>query len=268
MKCINCNETNHASDAKYCFRCGEYLISNDLGVSSPIINNLQHNMVHVDGGVLTIRVPPIQGYVKEDEDMITHDFIVSSFQISRYQVTQEEWEFVMGRNPSIHKGARRPVEFVELSDCQKFINRLNIITGMSFRLPKETEWEFAARGGIYSKGFSFSGGNNLDAVAWYRNNAFKIGESDPDHGSHPVGQKQPNELGLYDMTGNVWEWCYDYYDNQRWPHPYDADGHKLSPSYAIRGGGWKSPLRLCQIICRVQTSPTERRETLGFRLAL
>lgn len=181
-------------------------------------------MVHVDGGVLTIRVPPIQGYVIEDEDMITHDFIVSSFQISRYQVTQEEWEFVMGSNPSIHKGARRPVEFVELSDCQKFINRLNIITGMSFRLPKETEWEFAARGGIYSKGFSFSGGNNLDAVAWYRNNAFKIGESDPDHGSHPVGQKQPNELGLYDMTGNVWEWCCDYYDNQRWPHPYDADG--------------------------------------------
>lgn len=268
MKCINCNETNHASDAKYCFRCGEYLISNDLGVSSHIINNLQQNMVRVDGGVLTIRVPPIQGYVKEDEDMITHDFIVSSFQISRYQVTQEEWEFVMGSNPSIHKGAKRPVEFVELSDCQKFIKRLNIMTGMSFRLPKETEWEFAARGGNYSEGFSFSGGNSLDEIAWYRNNAFKIGESDPGYGTHPVGQKQPNELGLYDMTGNVWEWCGDFYENKRWTHQTGADCQKSSLSYAIRGGGWKSTVGFCRIIRRVLMSPTERREALGFRLAL
>lgn len=139
---------------------------------------------------------------------------------------------------------------------------------MNFRLPKETEWEFAARGGIFSKCFSFSGGNNLDEVAWYRNNSFKKGESDPDFGTHPVGQKQPNELGLYDMTGNVWEWCSDFYDNQRWPHHPDADGHELSPSYAIRGGSWKSAIRFCRLHCRIESSPTERRENLCFRLAL
>ena len=268
MKCINCNETSHAADAKYCFRCGEYLVSDNLDVSTPIIDTIIHNMVQVDGGTLIIRVPPIQGYVTEDEEIITHDFTVPSFQLGRYQVTQEEWEVVMGRNPSVHKGAKKPVEFIDLSDCQKFIKRLNIITGMNFRLPKDTEWEFAARGGNYSKGFSFSGGNNLDEVAWYRNNSFKKGESDPDFGTHPVGQKQPNELGLYVMTGNVWEWCSDFYDNQRWPHHPDADGHELSPSYAIRGGSWKSAVRLCRLFCRIESPPTERRDVLGFRLAL
>lgn len=119
-------------------------------------------MVQVDGGTLIIRVPPIQGYVTEDEEIITHDFTVPSFQLGRYQVTQEEWELVMGNNPSLHKGAKRPAECVDLGNCQEFIKRLNIITGMNFRLPKDTEWEFAARGGIFSKGFSFSGGNNLD----------------------------------------------------------------------------------------------------------
>jgi len=268
MKCLNCNEINHASNAKYCFRCGEYLVSDNLDVSTPIIDTIIHNMVQVDGGTLIIRVPPIQGYVTEDEEIITHDFTVPSFQLGRYQVTQEEWEVVMGRNPSVHKGAKKPVEFIDLSDCQKFIKRLNIITGMNFRLPKETEWEFAARGGNNSRCFSFSGGNNLDEIAWYRNNAFKIGESGPDYGTHPVGQKQPNELGLYDMTGNVWEWCGDFYDNQRWPHHSDADGHELSPSYAIRGGGWNSSIRFCRLHCRIESSPTERRENLGFRLAL
>lgn len=270
MKCINCNEINHASNAKYCFRCEEYLVSNGLDISTPIINNLIRNMVQVDGGVLTILVPTIEEYVTDDVEIKTNDFMVPSFQMGRYPVTQEEWELVMGNNPSVHKGAKRPVECVDLGNCQEFIKRLNIITGMNFRLPKETEWEFAARGGNNSRGFSFSGGNNLDEIAWYRNNAFKIGESDPDYGTHPVGQKQPNELGLYDMTGNVWEWCSDFYDNQRWAHhPYAyAHAHKLSQSYAIRGGGWNSSIRFCRLHCRTSSSPAERRENLGFRLAL
>jgi len=271
MKCPNCNETNHAPEAKYCFRCGEHLIGNDYsnqGVGTPIIDNLVHNMVQVDSGSFTIRIPPKQGYVTDDEETFIHKFTVPSFQLGRYQVTQEEWEVVMGRNPSIHKGAKKPVEYVELKECQEFINRLNIMTGLSFRLPKETEWEFAARGGNNSRCFIFSGGNNLDEIAWYRNNSFKKGESDPVFGTQPVGQKQPNELGLYDMTGNVWEWCSDYYDNQRWSPLTDADGNALSSSYAIRGGGWKSTTGFCRISCRIKSSPSERRDSLGFRLAI
>lgn len=270
MKCLSCKETSHAADAKYCFRCGAYLVRDDLDVNTPIIDTIIRNMVQVDGGVLTILVPTIEEYVSDDLEIKTHDFMVPSFQMGRYQVTQEEWELVMGNNPSKHKGAKKPVECVDLGNCQEFIKRLNIITGKNFRLPKETEWEFAARGGNKSRGFSFSGGNNLDEIAWYRNNAFKIGESNPDYGPHPVGQKQPNELGLYDMTGNVWEWCSDFYDNQRWAHhPYAyAHAHKLSQSYAIRGGGWDSSIRFCKLHCRTSSSPAEKRENLGFRLAL
>jgi len=244
-----------------------YPVSDNL-ISTPVIHHLVHNMVQVDGGVLTIRIPPIQGYVTDDVEIKTYDFTVPSFQLGRYQVTQEVWELVMGENPSIHQGAKRPVENVDVANCQEFIKRLNIITGMNFRLPQETEWEFAARGGNHSQCFSFSGGDNLDEIAWYRNNAFKVGESDPDYGPHPVGQKQPNELGLYDMTGNVWEWCSDFYDNQRWAHHSSADVHQSSPSYAIRGGGWNSSVRFCRLHCRIASSPTERRENLGFRLAL
>ena len=237
-------------------------------IDSSIINNLINNMVKVDGGILTILIPTIQGYVTEDVEIRHHNFTVPSFQLGRYLVTQEEWDYVMEKNPSKFQGDKKPVECVSLNDCQEFVNRLNVMTGMNFRLPKETEWEFAARGGNSSKGYIFSGGNNLDDIAWYRNNSLKKGKLDPDYGTHPVGQKQPNELGLYDMTGNVWEWCGDFYDNQRWPHHADTDSNKLSSSYAIRGGGWKTAKGFCRVKCRIRSFSDERRESLGFRLAL
>ncbi len=112
MKCINCNETSHAADAKYCFRCGVYLVSDNLDASTPIIDTIINNMVQVDGGVLTILVPTIEEFVTDDVEIKTHDFMVPSFQMGRYQVTQEEWELVMGNNPSKHKGAKKPVECV------------------------------------------------------------------------------------------------------------------------------------------------------------
>lgn len=271
MKCLNCNETNHPPEAKYCFRCGEYLISNDCANSNTkhhIINNLINNMVHVDGGTLTIRIPPKQGYVTDDEEIITRELIVPSFLIGRYLVTQEEWMVVMGRNPSKYKGARLPVEHVEWKSCQEFIKRLNVMTGMCFRMPTEAEWEFAARGGNKSRGFTYSGGNNLDEVAWYHNNTFKKGEADPDFGTHPVGQKLPNELGLYDMTGNVWEWCGDCYDNQGSSLLTDADGNALWSYNVSRGGGWMSAAGYCRVYRRIISPPTHSREFVGFRLAL
>ena len=237
-------------------------------ICSPVIKNLINNMVQVDGGSFIIRIPPKQAYVTDDEEIITRKLTVSSFQIGRYQVTQEEWEVVIGSNPSKYIGIRRPVESVSWNNCLEFLNRLNDMTGMYFRLPTEAEWEFAARGGNKSKGFIYSGGNNIDELAWYRKNTFKKGETDSDFGTHPVGQKQPNELGLYDMTGNVWEWCGDCYDNQGSSPLFDTNGSSLRSYYASRGGGWKSTAGYCRVSRRIISPPTNIGESLGFRLAL
>ena len=141
------------------------------------LNKLINNMVYVSGGTSTRGVT------------------LSSYYICKYEVTQALWRAVMGSNPSKFKGDNLPVERVSYNDCQTFINRLNNYTGRNFRLPTMDEWRFAARGGKYSRHYEYSGSNNIDDVAW--------------SGIHPVGTKRPNELGLYDMSGNVGEWCSD-----------------------------------------------------------
>ena len=138
-----------------------------------------------------------------------HTVTLSDYSIGQTEVTQELWIAVMGNNPSHFKGdPQRPVERVTWDDCQSFINELNKLTGRHFKLPTEAQWEFAARGGNQSMGFTYSGSNNLNDVAWYENNS--------NNSTHPVATKTPNELGLYDMSGNVQEWCQDwcgYYHN-------------------------------------------------------
>ena len=223
-------------------------------------------MVHVDGGSFLIRIPPKQAYVIDEEEIITRKQTVSSFHMGRYQVTQEEWEAVLGSNPSKYIGTRRPVESVSWNNCMEFLNRLNDMTGMCFRLPTEVEWEFAARGGNKSKGFIYSGGNNIDELAWYRKNTFKKGERDSDFGTHPVGQKQPNELGLYDMTGNVWEWCGNCYDSEGTSRLLDSDGNPRRCYYAYRGGGWKSQAGYCRVSRRLISPPTNMGESFASPL--
>ncbi|MBQ3247459.1 MAG: SUMF1/EgtB/PvdO family nonheme iron enzyme, partial [Alistipes sp.] len=160
-------------------------------------------MVFVKGGTFTMGATAEQGSDADSDEKPAHSVTVSNFYIGKYEVTQAQWEAVMGKNPSRFKGDNLPVERVSWNDIQKFIEKLNAKTGKRYRLPTEAEWEYAARGGNQSKGYKYSGSNDIGSVAWYTDNS-----SSP---THPVGQKQPNELGLYDMSGNVYEWCSDWH---------------------------------------------------------
>jgi formylglycine-generating enzyme required for sulfatase activity len=170
------------------------------------VGGVQFKMIFVEGGTLTMGATG-------------KSYTLSSYSIGETEVTQALWQVVMGTNPSYFKGSNRPVEQVTLYDCQTFIKKLNSITGENFRLPTEAEWEYAARGGIYSQGYRYAGSNTIDNVAWYSNNS--------NNQTHDVATKQANELGIYDMSGNVREWCSDrnYFSEEE---------------YMIRGGAWYS----------------------------
>jgi hypothetical protein len=173
------------------------------------------------------------------------------FYIGKYEVTQGQWKAIMGNNPSNFSGDNLPVEMVSWNDVQEFISRLNAATGRQYRLPAESEWEFAARGGNANSfcpgGCEYSGSNNIGGVAWYTDNSGSR--------THPVGTKSPNELGIYDMSGNVWEWCEDWYDSS---HLYRV----------LRGGSWDSYASSCRVSFRADDSPGSRYNSGGFRLAL
>ena len=167
------------------------------------VNGVKFTMVQVDGGLFTMGATAEQGGDAKNDEKPAHQVTLSSFMIGQTEVTQELWESVMGSNPSYEKGVKLPVDKVSWDDCQEFITKLNALTGQNFRLPTEAEWEYAARGGSKSQGYKYSGSNNLGDVAWYNGNSRdKI---------HDVATKQPNELGIFDMSGNVYEWCQDWY---------------------------------------------------------
>lgn len=177
------------------------------------------------------------------KDMVLVESDTSSFYICKYEVTQKLWVEVMGDNPSQRQGDDLPVEQVNWNDCHMFIGKLNEMTGKNYRLPTEAEWEYACRGGKYSKGYKYSGSNDIDKVAWYSDNS--------EDKTHPVGQKQPNELGLYDMSGNVWEWCEDMHDF----------------TGMCRGGSWIHNARNCDPSLRNETPQSFTINSLGLRLA-
>ena len=228
---------------------------------NPIIDNLVNNMVYVDGGTFTMGATSEQGndalYFLEKP---THQVTLSSFSIGRYEVTQKEWQAVMGSNPSKFKGDKRPVENVSWDDCQEFILKLNSMTGKSFRLPTEAEWEFAARGGKKSNGYKYAGGNDISTVAWYEDNS--------DHETHSVGQKKPNELGIYDMAGNVWEWCYDKYSSYSSISQINPTGVSSNSECMKRGGSWFDYAGHCRVSYRGYHYPDYQFYSLGLRLAL
>ena len=226
-----------------------------------ILQNLVNNMVSVEGGMFMMGATAEQGDDAGDDEKPAHQVTVSSFSIGKYEVTQEEWEAVMGENPSEFKGDKNPVENVSWDDCKEFINKLNELTGKQFRLPTEAEWEFAARGGNKNlEQTKYTGGADIDAVAWYDGNS---GDT-----NHPVGEKSPNALGLYDMSGNVCEWCEDYYGLYDSSTQKDPMGPESGSYRVYRGGSWYYDARLCRVSYRSYNSPGIRSDNLGLRLAL
>jgi len=216
-------------------------------------------MVYVEGGVFVMGCTTEQGDACLDEEKPAHQVTVGSFYIGKYVVTQELWNTVMDNNPSYFKGEDLPVESVNWYDVQEFIQKLNILTGKQYRLPTEAEWEYACRGGIYTAHYKSSGGNTANDVAWYSENS--------DGTTHPVGTKPPNELGLYDMNGNVYEWCRDWYDVYDSDEQTNPQGPSSGSERVFRGGSWDCTLKCVRVSRRNHHTPDHHASNRGLRLA-
>ena len=235
----------------------------DNTISIPIKDGISIDMVRVEAGTFTM------GATREmknlwapfDNEEPTHQVtLTNDYYIGKYEVTQALWKAVMGNNPSGFKGDNLPVENVSWKDCQKFISKLNSITGKTFRLPTEAEWEYAARGGNKSRGYQYSGSNNLSDVAWYGDNS--------GNKTHDVVSNQANELGIYDMSGNVYEWCQDRYDNYSSSSQTNPTGATTGSNRVERGGSWIFTDWGCRSSYRSYGTPDCRYSFLGLRLVL
>ncbi len=211
-----------------------------------------------------------------DERPVRQVTISRSFYMRQYEVTQKQWREVMGTNPSHFKGDDRPVEQVRWYDAEEYCNRLSRIEGLTpcysgsgdniacdfsadgYRLPTEAEWEYAARGGNKSRGYEYAGSNSAGDVGWHGVNSGGK--------THPVGQKRPNELGLYDMIGNVWEWCWDWYGKYSSSSQTDPRGPSSGSHRVLRGGSWNNGTRHLRVAGRHDYTPSRRNYFLGFRL--
>lgn len=219
------------------------------------IQQLIADMVFVEGG--TFQMGSNEG---GDYDKAVHPVSLGNYHLSRFPITQEQWEALMGSNPSHFKGERNPVNYVSWNDCQQFIEKLNLLSGLDFRLPTEAEWEYAARGGKAFKGYTYSGSNDLDKVGWYAGNT--------NNKTHPVGEKAANELGLHDMSGNVWEWCSDWYVGEYYKKAPQSDpkGPGVGFFRVMRGGSFHDDTGNCRVSLRYFNEPENRNHHVGFRV--
>ncbi len=226
------------------------------------VNGVSFEMVRVEGGTFRMGATSEQEDEAYSDEKPVHSVTLSSYYIGKTEVTQALWQAVMGSDPSTSnfKGSDLPVVGVNWNDCQEFIQKLNSLTGRNFRLPTDAEWEFACRGGNNSRGYKYSGSNNLGSVAWYDDNSG--GQT------HPVATKAPNELGIYDMSGNVWEWCSDWYADYTSYSQTNPTGPQSGSSRVYRGGCWGNGARYCRSSIRFYYYPTLRGSGLGLRLAL
>ena len=232
-------------------------------ITIPVKDGISFEMVRVEAGTFAMGATPEMKDPFNWEKPVHQVTQTNDYYIGKYEVTQALWQAVMGNNPSDFKGDNLPVENVSWNDCQEFLSKLNSITGKTFRLPTEAEWEYAARGGKKRRGYQYSGSSNLSDVAWYWVNSVNS-----DSKTHAVGSKQANELGIYDMSGNVLEWCQDWYGFYSSSSQLNPTG-ATSGSYRVsRGGSWNNGARLCRSSYRDCNSPDYRDDYLGFRLVL
>jgi len=244
---------------------GDKPLTNSTLYNQPVpVNTRQHpaepDLVYVKGGTFWMGCSDEQGRDCYDDERPLHGVTLSDFYIGKYEVTQKQWQLIMGNNPSNFKGDNLPVVDVSWNDVQEFILRLNKATGKQYRLPTEAEWEYACRGGVQSANYKYSGSNNPNDVAWYNDNSLGI--------MHPVGTKLPNELGIYDMSGNVWEWCQDRYDAYSSSPQFNPMGASSGSNRVNRGGSFGGIERFVRVSSRSGATPVDSSfYILGFRLA-
>lgn len=200
----------------------------------------------------------------DSDEKPTHSVTLSPYYIGKTEVTQQLWYVVMGSYPNISstygRGDDYPVYNVTYSQCEQFIKKLNTLTGKTFRLPTEAEWEYAARGGKNTNGYKYSGSSTVGTVAWYGSNSSNM--------THPVAQKIANEINVYDMSGNVWEWCSDWYGNYSMSSQTDPTGSNSGPGHVIRGGAYNDASTECRVSVRSNAAATSSFTTLGLRLVM
>lgn len=230
-------------------------------VINNIAKNIVNNMILIEGGTFVMGATKEQGSHFYYSEKPSHRVSLSSFKLCKYEVTQKEWVLIMGDNPSTdYIDENHPVDHVSWNECQRFIKKLNSITGYNFRMPTEAEWEYAARGGKHSKGYKYPGGYNLNRYGWYSENKTES--------THRVGIKEPNELGLYDMGGNVWEWCQDWLGGYSSAYTNNPKGPVDGTFKIMRGGCWDSPETSCRVSFRGNQQPSSNYGSYGLRLAM
>ena len=222
---------------------------------------VQFKMVYVEGGTFTMGATPEQGNDAKDDEKPAHRVTLDSYYIGETLVTRGLWKAVMGDAPKSTESDSHPVTDVMWENVQKFIQKLNQATGCVFRMPTEAEWEYAARGGNKSRGYKYAGSNNIDEVAWFG----KLIE-----GVHPVKIKKPNELGLYDMSGNVMEWCSDVYSVEYYRKSLqnNPQGSSMGSDHVVRGGYYASSAEWCRVSSRWHETSYHASFQIGFRLVL
>jgi len=244
------------SIATYTYEEGQDDVDENAAIKEYSVGGVTFKMIKVEAG--TFRMGSTDG--DSDEQPVHSVTLSSDYYIGETEVTQELWAAVMGTNPSCFTSdSRLPVERVSWNDCQTFITKLNALTGANFRLPTEAEWEFAARGGNKSQGYTYSGSNTIDNVAWYTTNSGSK--------THVVKTKSPNELGIYDMSGNVYEWCSDWYEAYSSAAVTDPTGASSGSIRVNRGGSWNSDATYGRCANRNSSTPTLTSSSVGLRLA-